>query len=80
MEMERSLRKRSPATGPKWHSAQGEIPRSDTITEAMEISQKGTVPRKTQQKAERVKGRYLHPTNGEKQLTPVVELGKAKGS
>ena len=30
----------------------------------------------TQQAAERVRGRYLHPTNGQKQLTPVVELGK----
>jgi hypothetical protein len=31
---------------------------------------------KTQQAAERVRGRYLHPTNGQKLLTPVVELGK----
>jgi hypothetical protein len=29
---------------------------------------------KTQQAAERVRYRYLHPTNGQKQLTPVVEL------
>jgi hypothetical protein len=34
-----------------------------------------TVPQKTQQAAERVRCRYLHPTNGQKQLTPVVELG-----
>jgi hypothetical protein len=41
MEMERSLKKRSLATGPKWDPAQGEVPRPDTITEAMECSQKG---------------------------------------
>jgi hypothetical protein len=35
---------------------------------------------KTQQAAERVRGRYLHPTNGQKLLTPVVELGKAERS
>jgi hypothetical protein len=29
-------------TGPNWDSAQGEVPRPDTITEAMECSQKGT--------------------------------------
>jgi hypothetical protein len=29
------------ATGPQWDPAQGEVPRSDTITEAMECSQKG---------------------------------------
>jgi hypothetical protein len=36
--------------------------------------------RKTQQAAERVRCIYLHPTNGQKQLTPVVELGKAERS
>jgi hypothetical protein len=35
-----------------------------------------TILQTTQQAAERVRGRYLHPTNGQKQLTPVVELGK----
>ena len=34
--------KEGPATGPKWDPAQGEVPRPDTITEAMEHSQKGT--------------------------------------
>jgi hypothetical protein len=42
MEMERSLRKQGPATGPKWDLAQGVVPRPDIITEAMECSQKGT--------------------------------------
>jgi hypothetical protein len=35
-----------------------------------------TVLRKTQEAAERVRCRYLHPINGQKLLTPVVELGK----
>jgi hypothetical protein len=39
-----------------------------------------TVLKKTQQAAERVRCRYLHPTNGQKLLTPVVELGKAERS
>ena len=36
-----------------------------------------TALRKTQQAAEKVRYKYLHPTNEQKQLTPVVELGKA---
>jgi hypothetical protein len=70
-------------TGPKWDPAQGEVPRPDTITEAMEHSQKGsimTVLGKTQEAAKRVRCRYLHPTNEQKLLTPVVELGKAERS
>jgi hypothetical protein len=35
-----------------------------------------TALQKTQQAAERDRCRYLHPTNEQKQLTPVVELGK----
>jgi hypothetical protein len=35
---------------------------------------------KTQQAIERVRCRYLHPTKGQKQLNPEVELGKAKRS
>ena len=33
--------KGNPVTGPKWDPAQGEALRPDTITEAMERSQKG---------------------------------------
>jgi hypothetical protein len=33
---------------------------------------------KIQQAAEKVRCRYLHPTNGQKQLTPIVEFGKAE--
>jgi hypothetical protein len=32
---------------------------------------------KTQQATEKVKCRYLHPTNGQRLLTPVVELGES---
>jgi hypothetical protein len=32
---------------------------------------------KTQPAAERVRCRYLHPTNGQKLVTPVVDLGKS---
>ena len=32
---------------------------------------------KTQQAAERIRCRYLHPTNGQKLLTLVAELGKS---
>jgi hypothetical protein len=34
--------KEGPVTGPSWDPAQGEAPRPDTNTEAMEHSQKGT--------------------------------------
>jgi hypothetical protein len=37
-----------------------------------------TILQKTQQAAEKVRDRYLHPTNEQKQLAPVVELGKAE--
>jgi hypothetical protein len=36
------LRKEGPLTGPKWGPAQGEAPRPATVTDAMELSQKGT--------------------------------------
>jgi hypothetical protein len=34
--------KECPETSPKWDPAQGEVPRPNTFTEAMEYSQKGT--------------------------------------
>jgi hypothetical protein len=37
-----------------------------------------TVPRKTQQAAKRVRCRYLHPTNGQKQLNPGWNREKLK--
>jgi hypothetical protein len=33
---------------------------------------------KTQQAAESARHRYLHPADGQKQLTPVVDLGKGR--
>jgi hypothetical protein len=67
-------------TGPKYDPGQGEVLKSDTVTEAMEHSSIMSAFQKTQQAAERVRCRYLHPNNEEKQLTPVVELGKAERS
>jgi hypothetical protein len=80
MEMEKSLRKEGVVRGPKWDPAQLEVPRPDAITEANECSQKGTshdCPPEDQQAAERLRCRYLHPTNEQKLLTPVLELGKS---
>jgi hypothetical protein len=36
-----------------------------------------TALRKTQEAAERVRCKYLHPTNGQKLLIPVVGLGES---
>jgi hypothetical protein len=84
MEMERNTRKRRSSDRPKVDPAQGEVPKPDSIVEVMERSQKGisimTALQETQQAAERVRCSYLHPINGQKQLTPVVELGKAERS
>ena len=71
--------KRRSSDRPKKDPAQGEVPRPDTTTEAMECSKMGSIMtdlQKTQQAAESVRCRYLHPTNGQKLLTPVLELGK----
>ena len=70
-------------TGPKWGPAQWEAPRPDTITEVIDRSQKGAhhdCPPKDPATAEKVRCRYLLPTNGQKQLTPFAELGKAERS
>jgi hypothetical protein len=72
--------KEGPVIGPKWDPTQGEIPRPNTITEAMKHSQKGTHHdslQKMQQAAERVRCRYLHATKEQKLLTPSLILGKA---
>ena len=43
LKMERSLRKKEgPVTDPKRDLAQGQVPRPDTITEAVEHSKRGT--------------------------------------
>jgi hypothetical protein len=82
MEMERSLRKRRSS-----YKAQSGIQlkgRSQGLTLLLRLwstHEKGPIMndlRKTQQAAERVRGRYLHPTNRQKQLIPIVELGKGE--
>jgi hypothetical protein len=50
-----------------------------SITEATELEQKGTY-HECPPKDPRVRCRYVYPTNGQKQLTLVVELGKAEKS
>jgi hypothetical protein len=40
MEMERSLKKEDPMSGPKWDPGQEEVSRPDTITETMKCSEK----------------------------------------
>jgi hypothetical protein len=61
--MERRLRKRS---SPKWDPAQGQVPRSDNITEAMHCLQKVTIMTnlwKTQQAAESDEDICTQPMN-----------------
>jgi hypothetical protein len=43
MEMEKNLRKKGPVTGPKWDLAQGEVPRPDNITEAVDAHKKESI-------------------------------------
>jgi hypothetical protein len=67
-------------TGAKWDLAQGENPRPDTILRLWSAHIKGpimTALQKTQQLAERIRCRYIYSTNGQKLVTPVVELGKS---
>jgi hypothetical protein len=78
--MEKRLRKEVPVTGPKWDPAQG---RSQVLTLLLRLwnaYKKGpsmTLLQKTQQEAKNVRCRYLYPINGQKLLTPVVELEKS---
>jgi hypothetical protein len=65
--MERSLRKEGPAIGPKCDPAQGESPRHNLLLRLWRTHKKGPIMtslQKTQQAAERVRCKYLSPTNG----------------
>ena len=64
-------------TDPKWDPGKGEVTRQQSIHKKKPNM---TALQKTQQAAKRITCRYLHPINGQKQLTPVVELGKAEKS
>jgi hypothetical protein len=68
-------------TGPKWDPDQGEAQGLTLLLRLWSTHKDGptmTVLQKIQQAAER--DRCRHPTNGQKQMTPVVELGKVKRS
>jgi hypothetical protein len=80
IEMKRSLWKRGPATVPKRDPAQGEAQGLTLLLRLWNTHKKGpimTAFQKTQQAAERIRCRYLHPTNGQKLLIFVAELEKS---
>jgi hypothetical protein len=74
-------RKECPATGPKWDPAQGRSQSKTLFLRLWRSHNNGSIMtalRNTQQAAERVRCRYFHPTNGQKQLNPVVKLGNTQ--
>jgi hypothetical protein len=63
-----------------WNAAQREAPRPDIITDAMLCLQTWSYhdcPMNGQQATERLRCRYLHPTNGQKLVIPMVKLEKS---
>ena len=79
-KMEKNLRKRRSSDRPNWDPTQG---KAQGLTLLLRIccAYKNrpimTALGKFQQAAERVRDRYLQPTNGQKLLTPMVELGES---
>ena len=66
--------------GTKWDSIQGRPLGLTVLLRLWSAYKKGpimTALRKTQQAAERVRCRYLHPSDGQKLLTLEVELGES---
>ena len=63
---------------PNWYQAQEDSTNPDTVIDTiMYLLTSMTALQKAQQAAERARCRYLHLTNGQKLVTPVVELGKS---
>ena len=66
---------------PKWDQDQGRSQGLTLLLRLWSAHKKGPsmiTLQKTQWAVERVRCRYLHPTNGQKLLTPVVELRKGR--
>lgn len=76
----RAWGKGGPATGPKCVLDQRRSQGLTLLLRLWSVHKKGSIITalwKTQQAAERVRSRYLRPTNGQTLLVPVVKLGKS---